>query len=96
MATQIKENTGSKNLPEAKFKAGAISATVWKNAGVRDGQAVEFRTISIDRRYMDKNNAWQSTSSMRLNDLPKAVVVLQRAYEFLVLKEQDNSGEAAI
>jgi hypothetical protein len=93
MATQI--NGMAKNLPEAKFKAGAVSATVWKNTGKRDGQAVEFRTISIDRRYRDKNEEWQSTSSMRINDLPKAMVVLQKAYEYLVLKEQGSEGEIA-
>lgn len=88
-------NMQAKNLPEAKFKAGGIAATVWKNAGVRDGQAVEYRTISIDRKYLGKNKEWQSTNSMRINDLPKAVVVLQRAYEYLVLKEQEPSGEIA-
>ncbi|MCX8146869.1 MAG: hypothetical protein N3D84_00160 [Candidatus Woesearchaeota archaeon] len=92
MAIQKYEKTGNKNVPEKKFKAGAVSATVWKNIGQRDGKTVEFRTISIDRRYMDKNNSWQSTSSLRLNDLPKAVVVLQQAYEYLVLKEQDIEG----
>jgi len=97
MATQKYEKSeAGKNLPEKKFKAGAISATVWKNTGQsKDGQAVEYRSISIDRRYMDKNKEWQSTTSMRLNDLPKAVVVLQQAYEYLVLKGQDNNEEAA-
>jgi len=32
---------------------------------------------------------------MRINDLPKAVVVLQKAYEYLVLKEQGTAGEVA-
>jgi hypothetical protein len=103
MATQpnirnIGNTSMAKNMPEAKFRAGAVSATVWKNAGQKeDGQPTEYRSISIERNYMDKKtNTWQTTSSMRLNDLPKAVVVLQKAYEHLVLKEQDkDSGEIA-
>ncbi len=87
-----KENTG-KSMPEKKFSTGAISATIWKNNGKskKTGESVEFRTIQIDRRYTDKEGNWQSTNSLRLNDLPKASLVLQKAYEYLVLKGQDSS-----
>ena len=78
------------NLPEKKFRAGAISATVWQNKGqTKEGEATEYRTISIERCYKDKEDKWQSTNSLRVNDLPRATVVLQKAYEFLVFKEQD-------
>ncbi len=87
------ENTG-KQMPEKKFSTGAISATIWKNNGKskKTGEPVEFRTIQIDRRYTDKEGNWQSTNSLRLNDLPKASLVLQKAYEYLVLKGQDASS----
>jgi hypothetical protein len=78
------------NLPEKKFRAGAISATVWLNKGQRaNGEESEFRTIAVERSYTDKQGKWQSTNSFRVGDLPKAAVVMQRAYEFLVLNEQD-------
>ena len=88
------ENTG-KAMPEKKFSTGAISATIWKNNGKskKTGEPVEFRTIQIDRRYTDKEGNWQSTNSLRLNDLPKASLVLQKAYEYLVLKGQDSSSK---
>jgi hypothetical protein len=84
------ENSGK--MPEKKFSTGAICATVWKNNGTskRDGAQVEFRTIQLDRRYKDKDGAWKSTSSLRVNDLPKASLVLNKAYEYLVIKEQDT------
>jgi len=83
---------GSKegNLPEKKFRAGAISATVWLNKGQPiNGEPTEYRSISIERNYTNKEGKWQSTNSLRVNDLPKAGVVLSKAYEFLVFKEQD-------
>jgi hypothetical protein len=81
---------GSGNLPEKKFRAGAISATIWLNTGHNaTGEAVEYRTISIERSYTDKEGKWQSTNSMRINDLPKATLVSQKAFEFLVFKEQE-------
>ncbi|MBI2665537.1 hypothetical protein HYX12_02880 [Candidatus Woesearchaeota archaeon] len=77
------------NMPEKKFRAGAVSATVWLNKGQKtDGEEAEYRTISIERSYTDKEGKWQSSNSLRINDLPRATVVLQKAYEFLVLNEQ--------
>jgi len=66
--------------PEKKFKAGPVSSTIWQN----NHEKGAFYTISISRNYKDKEGNWQSTNSLRLNDLPKATVVLQKAYEYLV------------
>jgi hypothetical protein len=78
------------NLPEKKFRAGAISATIWLNKGHKsNGEDSEYRTVSIDRNYTDKEGKWQTTNSLRVNDLPKATIVLQKAYEYLVLNEQN-------
>src|SRR3989338_3340520 len=84
------------NLPEKKFRAGPVSATVWHNKGQRiNGEESEYKTISIERNYKDKTGKWQSTNSLRINDLPIAGVVLQKAYEYIVLNQQDlfNRGE---
>jgi len=91
------ENAG-KVLPEKKFSTGAICATIWRNNGKnhKTGEPVEFRTIKLDRRYKDKDGNWQSTGSLRLNDLPKASLVLQKAYEYLVLRGQDISSSNGI
>ena len=59
------------NQPEKKFSTGAISATVWKNAGTskKTGESVEFRTVSLQRRYTDKDGKWQTSGSLRISDL---------------------------
>lgn len=81
-------------MPERKFRAGAIAATVWKNQGSdRQGKSVEYRTVSFERSYMDKEGKWKTTSSLRVNDLPRAAVVLTKAYEYLVLR--DNAAETS-
>ena len=75
------------NKIEKKFSAGAISATIWNNEGKdSEGKPTEFKTISIDRRYQDKEGNWNSTSSMRVNDLPKVAMISQKAFEYLSLK----------
>lgn len=81
------QKTELKNLPEKKFRSGAISATVWKNQTDRDGKVVEYHTISLERGYQDKQGEWQSTNSFRVSDLPRAALVLQKAYEYITLRE---------
>src|SRR3989344_9534827 len=89
----MKTNESSGNHPEKKFSTGVISATVWKNTGTsKNGGPVEYRTITLQRRYADKEGKWKSTNSLRLNDLPKASLVLQKAYEYLVLKEDQGTS----
>ena len=79
------------NMPEKKFSTGSLVATVWENQGKnKEGDDVSYRTVSFQRRYMDKNGDWQSTNTLRINDLPKASLVLQKAFEYLVMKELQN------
>ncbi len=82
--------------PEKKFSAGAVIATVWQNQGTtKEGQAVGYKTVSLQRRYKDKDGNWKNASSFRITDLPKAALVLQKAYEFSVLKEREGNGSGA-
>jgi hypothetical protein len=88
------ELPGANNKPERKFRSGGISATVWKNQSVKDGKVVEYRTVSFDRNYQDKQGEWNSTNSLRTNDLPRASLVLQKAYEYIALKEISEEAVA--
>ena len=76
------------NAPEKKIRAGAVSATIWSNEGTsKTGEKVEYKTISLERNYKDKEGNWKSTNSFRVTDLPKASLVMNKAYEYLLIKE---------
>ena len=75
------------NKVNKRFSTGAICATVWDNETVKDGETVKFNTISIERRYKDEKDEWKSTSSLRINDLPKMALVANKAFEYLALQE---------
>ncbi|MBI2647088.1 hypothetical protein HYW99_01305 [Candidatus Woesearchaeota archaeon] len=85
-----------KNIPEKRFSTGSVTATIWQNQGRgKNGEIIGYRTVSFQRRYKDKDGGWQTSNSLRVNDLPKASLVLQKAYEYLVLREtQDNNSYA--
>jgi hypothetical protein len=94
--TQIKipsvNDVMGKKLPETKFRSGAIAATIWSNEAIRDGKKVEYKTVSFERSYKDKNDQWQSTNSLRTADIPKAILVLTKAYEHLALNADEDEN----
>jgi len=79
--------------PEKTFKAGAVRASIFRNTAVRNGKQLLFPKTVIEVRYKDKNGQWKGTNSLSLADLPKAIVALQRAYEYL-LENRDGPGSA--
>jgi hypothetical protein len=70
--------------PEKVFKMGAVRASIFRNVLERDGKAVPIAKVIIEVRYKDKSGEWKGTNSLSLNELPKAIVALQRAYEYLI------------
>lgn len=92
---QSQANTSTQkttNAPEKKFVAGGISATVWANEKELNGAPVAVHTISLQRTYKDRDGQWKQSASMRINDIPKAQLVLEKAYEYLTLKESGNNA----
>ena len=76
-----------KNSPEIHFRAGPISLTVWNNPSEKGS----YNTVQISRSYKDGNQNWKHANSLRANDIPKAVLLLNKAYEYLVLKKASSS-----
>ena len=74
--------------PVKKFSAGGIQVAVWENEG-KDGS--KFNTVSMDRSYKDKKDEWQKANTLKQNDIPKAIAALNKAYEFIVVKEPEVS-----
>ncbi|MBI4450690.1 hypothetical protein HY642_01830 [Candidatus Woesearchaeota archaeon] len=86
----METNENQKKQPERKFRAGAVSATIWQNKGKSaDGQEVEYPSVLFERSYKDKTGNWKTSNSLHTGDLPKAVVVLNKAYEYLSMKGRE-------
>ncbi len=83
--------------PEHVFKMGAVRASIFRNMIERGGQSVSIAKVIIEVRYKDKIGQWQGTNSLSLNELPKAIVALQKAYEYLLEhgKAEDDHDDFA-
>ncbi|MFT4312648.1 MAG: hypothetical protein ACMXYF_05465 [Candidatus Woesearchaeota archaeon] len=76
-----------KTAPQKKFSAGLVSATVWENTRVKNGMTFPVKTISLQKAYKDKDGSWKTVHSFHVNDIPKAKLVLEKAYEYLSMQE---------
>ena len=80
------------NKPEQSYAAGGVRLAIWKNtAKTKAGQDAEYFTVKLERRYKDQNDAWQSTTALHVNDVPKARLLLEKAYAYLVLKSEEGN-----
>jgi hypothetical protein len=79
--------------PEIVFKVGAVRASVFKNTIEKAGQSIQMPKVAIEVRYKDKTGQWQGTNSLSLNDLPKAILALQKAFEYLMEHKESQSPE---
>jgi len=79
--------------PEKVFKIGAVRASIFRNAIQRQGKQVMLPKVVLEVRYRDKSGTWKGTNSLSLNEVPKAVLALQKAFEYLSEKKEPNPGE---
>jgi hypothetical protein len=74
------------NKPVKKFRVGGVAATVWQNTFDK----IVTKSVTLDRSYKDDKGEWKSTGSLHANDIPKAVLALQKAYDFCFSSEKDE------
>ena len=79
--------------PEKVFKMGAVRASIFRNLIERNGQQVPLAKIVIEVRYKDKSGEWKGTNSLSLNEVPKAVTALQKAYEYLLDRDSGFNAD---
>lgn len=72
--------------PEAVFRIGYVSASVFVHDVETDDGKRSLRSVSVQKRYMDGDEA-KYTSSFGLAELPQAIRALQLAQEYVEGKE---------
>ncbi len=77
--------------PERVFRMGAVRASIFRNTLERDGESVPIPKVIIEVRYKDRTGKWQGTNSLSINEVPKAMLALQKAYEYLVSSDSEDS-----
>lgn len=82
------------NKPIRTFKAGAIKASVFENLTLVKGIETKMYNVVVSKIYKDNADNWKSTNSFSVfYELPKVILVLKKAYEFVVMKSTNIEGE---
>ena len=76
--------------PIKEFRAGGIKASVWENQRANDqGRVVTQHSVRFQKSYLDSNDEWKQSDYFYAADLPKLVLVAQKAFEFVALNESE-------
>lgn len=78
--------------PEISFKCGSCDAAVFENEITTGGKTIKVKKVSFQKRYKDSDGEWKNTYSLDVNDIPKAILALSKAYEYIVLSVKSTEG----
>lgn len=79
--------------PEKKFNCGSISASIWANTKVVNGETVKLYSATINKAFKE-GDEWKHTNSFNIEDLPKVALVATEAYKYIRLKSPEPDTES--
>lgn len=79
--------TAESTHPEKTFRAGLVSASVFRNSVTVGDEERLIPKVTFQKRYKKPDGKWATTGSLDVHEIPKAVLVLGQAYEYLVGRE---------
>lgn len=80
------------NRPIKKWQAGNVHMAIFENEREVNGNMVTFKTASLSRSYKKKGeDIWRNeVINLRRGDIPKVILVLQKAQEELLLHHDEG------
>ena len=79
--------------PIARFRAGNIEASVWKNELNTDEQTIVRHFIRIETQFRNDDGNYRNMDCYFPSDLPKLILVARKAFEFVVLTESKETND---
>lgn len=79
--------------PIAKFRAGAVTCALWENQVQVNGSLQPMLKATLTRRYQDRAGVWKNSESLSRNEIPLAIYVLQKAFEYMVERPDDPRAQ---
>ena len=83
------------NRPIKKWRSGNLEVAIWLNERINNDTKVEFKTLSLTRNWKKKDDdVWRSdVMNLRRMDIPKVMILLQKAQEELFLTSQEHEDK---
>ena len=73
----------SNTPPEHIIMVGPCRVSIFRNLAWKDGQEIEIPKLVLEVRYKNKQGKWCGTHAIGIRELPKAILALEKAFEYL-------------
>jgi hypothetical protein len=83
-----------KSKPIKNFRSGNIQASIWRNEVDKDGQTVVRHSVRIQKQFRDDDGDYKESNYYFRDDIPKLILVAQKAFEFISLSESKEAEES--
>jgi len=84
----------TKQKPIKEFRIGWIQVAVWKNESQENGKTIVKHSVRIQKRFRDEDGEYKDTNNYFPDELPKLALAVNKAYEFIALKERNPEDES--
>ena len=81
--------------PEKRFRCGRCEAAIFENEILSAGNVLKIKKVAFQKRYKAADGEWKTTYSLDINEIPKAILALSKAYEYLVLGNETEGDSNA-
>ena len=79
--------------PIKVIRAGTVSASVWKDEVDKNGTTVVRYSIRVQKRFRQDDGEWKNTDYFFPEELPKLQMVTAKAFEYVTLKESEETPD---
>ena len=81
--------------PTKTFRAGNIEVSIWRNESSKNGQTIVRYSAKVEKQFKDGQD-WRKTDYFFPDELPKLQSLLQKAYDFITVKESQDAAEIPV
>ncbi len=75
--------------PIRVYESFPVKLAIWERYVENDKGAKPMRSATLTRVYKDGSGAWRMSRSLNVEDLPKAMILIQRAFiEFGIVLDE--------
>ena len=89
---EVAETAEKSRTPISTLRKGDCSVSIWHRTFAVKGKLTTFFSCSFERSYRDKDQTWRNTKSFGSDDLPKIVLLCQKA-ETTIAELRASDGE---
>ena len=84
---KILEIMAKENKPIKEFRAGNVQASIWKNEIEKGNRTGSRHSVRIQKRFRKQDGSYKNSDCFFPNELPRLILVAQRAYDYVTLAE---------